>query len=161
MLLDLSEMTVLLDKLHDLKIEVAGPAADKAIRAGARVIRDAMEEAAPVLDKKTPGSNALPPGSLKAGMRVFVPQDESPKAALIGPAARVEYVARFVEYGHRIVSGGTSRLLPNGKTRGNGKVSTEVVPPHPFLRPAFESSIAGAEAAMKESLSKAIQETVS
>lgn len=54
-----------------------------------------------------------------------------------------QFYAWFVEFGHRIVRGGYSRVDRNGRTRGPGTDTGEKVPAHPFVRPTFDS--AGAE----------------
>lgn len=154
--LQLKGMDALARKLQTLQREVAGPGMERALRAGGRVIRTAMQERAPVLDKRTPGSSALPPGSLRAGIRVYSPKDVKPVEVLVGPNAKTAHVARFVEYGHRQVHGGQLKVLPNGKTLGKGKAGRDV-PAHPFLRPAFEASLGAAETAMVASLKETIQ----
>lgn len=154
--LKLTGMEALTNKLRGLQQEVSGPGMERALRAGGRVIRGAMQERAPVLDRRTPGSTALPPGSLRAGIRVYAPKDVKPIEVLVGPNAKTAHVARFVEYGHRQVSGGQLKVLPNGKTHGKGKAGRDV-PPHPFLRPAFEASLGAAETAMVASLKETIE----
>jgi HK97 gp10 family phage protein len=155
---EIKGMKELLARLENARVQMGGPEMKKALRKGAKVIEEAMVERAPVLKKSVPGSSALPPGALKAGIRVYVPQDNSePPQALIGPSAKVAHVARFVEYGHRSVSGGSLKLLGNGKTRGTGKAGADV-PAHPFLRPAFEASIETAGAAIAASLTESYKD---
>jgi HK97 gp10 family phage protein len=160
MQIELEGLTVLAARLKAMGAEVSGPGAVKAVRAGGHVIRDAMIERAPVLDRKTPGSTSLAPGALRAGIRAGVLKDETPTTAIIGPNAKVAHVARWVEYGHRQVSGGSSAVLAGGRTRGAGKAGVDV-PAHPFLRPAFEASVGPAQVAMAESLKMTIEEAVS
>jgi HK97 gp10 family phage protein len=158
--MELSDMTKMVAKLREMKLRTSGPEMDKAIRAGARVIKAAVQERAPVLDKKTPGSSALDPGALQRGIRVYVPKDVKPTEAHIGPSKKVAYVARFVEYGHRQVHGGYSKVLPGGKTRGPGIAAEKDVPAYPFIRPAYEESLSAAEAAIVESIKQSIKEQV-
>ena len=150
----------MLAKLESCRAEVSGPGKKKALRAGGDVLKAAMEQHAPVLDAKTAGSNALEPGSLKAGMRVLSVDEDGEPALLVGPGGQVEHVARWVEFGHRQVSGGYSKLLANGKTRGPGKASDNDVQAHPFLRPAFEESLDAIKLAESVSLAETIQKGV-
>jgi len=60
-------------------------------------------------------------------------------AETIAAGKLTAHVARWVEYGHRMIRGGRSRLLPNGKTRGPGK-QIGFVDAHPFIRPAYEAT---------------------
>ena len=146
-------------RMRSLSQQVSGPIAQKAVRAGGKVIRDAMIERTPVLIEKNAGSNALEPGAVKADIKVRFPAEENKyqATALIGPGRKTSHVARWVEYGHRMVSGGQSKVLPTGKTRGPGNVHEEDVPEHPFLRPAFEASVAEAQSAEVETLRDELQ----
>jgi HK97 gp10 family phage protein len=153
-------LTEMVAKLEKARVDMGGPEMKKALRAGGRVIQKAMEERAPVLDAKTPGSDALEPGALKASIRVSVVEDDGETAAIIGPNGKTAHVARFVEYGHRQVTGGQSKLLGNGTVRGAGKNTGKDVPPHPFLRPSFEESVGEAGEAIAASLSESFQEVL-
>jgi HK97 gp10 family phage protein len=119
---------------------------EKAVRSGVRaagnVILKAIEERAPILDAKSANSTALEPGSLKDDLRVRIGRVDKDGfiTAEIGPSAKTSHVARWVEWGHRMVKGGYSKLLASGKTRGPGHALKEDVPPHPFIRPGFEAS---------------------
>jgi len=157
---ELEGMRSLVDKLNAAGAKMGGPEMKKALRAGGRVIEDAMVERAPMmLDAKTPGSDSLEPGELKGGMRVAIVEGENGLEALIGPNSKVAHVARFVEYGHRQVSGGYLKLLGNGKSRGPGTAGIDV-PAYPFLRPAFEASMGEVATAMEESLQQSFREVL-
>ena len=157
---ELEGMRSLVDKLNAAGAKMGGPEMKKALRAGGRVIEDAMVERAPMmLDAKTPGSDSLEPGELKGGMRVAIVEGENGLEALIGPNSKVAHVARFVEYGHRQVSGGYLKLLGNGKSRGPGTAGIDV-PAYPFLRPAFEASVGEVATAMEESLQQSFREVL-
>ncbi len=138
----------LVRRMEQLREDMVKKAARKAVRAGAQVIAEAMVERAPVQKAKTKGSNALDPGELKADIKVRnVPDDAGEVAATAGPGHKTAHAARWVEWGHRDVHGGSSRVVDGkGRTRGPGKASAQDVPPHPFLRPAFEESVQEAEA---------------
>jgi HK97 gp10 family phage protein len=150
----------LLAKLEAARVQMTGPEMKKAVRAGGNVIRVAMVSRAPVLDEKTAGSSSLDPGALKADIRVTLPHNDEEVEAFIGPSSKTAHVARWVEYGHREVSGGQSKVLSGGRTRGSGKASEIDVPEHPFLRPAFEASVNAAGDAIRESLMKSFQEVL-
>jgi hypothetical protein len=111
----------------------------RAVRDAGVVIQDAMRESAHVLAERNPGSDALEPGQLREDIRVRARLDEDAVArAIIGPV-KYEYVARFVEFGHRLVKGGYSKSDGKGGLRGPGTQIGEV-PAYPTLRPAFERS---------------------
>jgi HK97 gp10 family phage protein len=115
----------------------------RAVRDGANVIRDAMRESAHVLAAKNPGSDSLSPGQLRGDIRVRAKVDDDGIArAIIGPV-KYEYVARWVEFGHRLVKGGYSKADGKGGWRGAGSQIGEV-PAYPALRPAFERTQAEA-----------------
>jgi HK97 gp10 family phage protein len=153
-------MDGLLARLQKCRADVVGPGKKKALRAGAKVVKAAMVAKAPVLKKEIATSTALPPGAVKAGIRIYMTDEDGDPAALVGPSAKVEHVTRFVEFGHRMVTGGYSKVLPGGKSRGPGKAKEKDVPPYPFLRPAYEESIGAAVEAEKISLAETIQGAV-
>lgn len=126
--------------LIQLRQTVATDATRGAVRAGANVIRDEMAAQAPMLDEETANSTALDPGVLKTEIRVAMGRvdKEGFIVAEIGPSEEVAHVARWVEYGHRLVKGGYSSFK-RGRLQGSGKQIGEV-PAHPFLRPAYETS---------------------
>jgi len=109
-----------------------------AVKAGAMVIKEAMVESAPVLDEKTEKSNSLEPGELKRDIKARTRMDKDGFAVShIGPSRKTGYVARFLEYGHRLLK---------------GKNVIGEVRPHPFLRAAFEASEAEAIDVFKSTL---------
>jgi hypothetical protein len=82
----------------------------------------------------------LPDGALKSDITVTTHRykDGTPYVT-VQPGKYTARVAQWVEYGHRLVRGGYSKVLKNGKTRGIGKVIGDVAA-HPFIRPAYEAS---------------------
>jgi HK97 gp10 family phage protein len=109
----------------------------KALRAGAAIEQAAITERAP---EKVGTGGILPDGALASDIGTRMSRDDdSNLIAIVGPGKYTRRVADWVEYGHRIVTGGYLRQLPNGKTRGHG-TETGTVEPHPFIRPAFEAS---------------------
>jgi hypothetical protein len=139
-------------KLSALK----GPAARQLIReavlAGGKVLQTEVRLRAP--ERVSTGhGNALPPGVLKNDIELhFGITEEGLPAAIVKPGKYTAHVARWVEYGHRLVRGGYSKLLPGGRsTRGRGQ-EVGAVQPYPFIRPAFETARAPAVQATVESL---------
>jgi hypothetical protein len=116
----------------------------KALRTGAEVMRVAMETATPVQAGRSLGSDSLDVGEMKENIRVKLAKDEGEQVALIGPMGedgRIAKAAYLVEYGHRMVVGGKSRLNAAGQFVGSGHALEQDVPPHPFLRPSYEASV--------------------
>lgn len=120
--------------------QMRGDATRKAVREGGKIVRAEMRAAAPILDHKTAHSTAQEPGALKGDIRMAVhgPTDGISES-LVGPGSKTSHVAYWVEYGHRLVKGGYSKLLKSGRVRGPGHAIGNV-PAHPFLRPAFETT---------------------
>jgi HK97 gp10 family phage protein len=124
-------------KLDALSTKQADRCIRTALKAGAVIEQAAIVERAPVKDT-TGGS--LPDGALKNDIIIrFLKDTAGAISAIVGPAKLTAHVARWVEYGHRLVRGGRSRLLATGKTRGPGSQQGDVAA-HPFIRPAYESS---------------------
>ena len=143
------------DKLDANLLNLSGPAGERIMRAAARaagkVVQAAIVEAAPVRTDTRPvyGSNGnpawnLPPGALKSDITLRVTKNEETGGvtAIIKPGKYSEPVARWVEYGHEMVTGGR---------KGKGKAAG-FVPAHPFIRPALDLSEAAAIAAAEEAV---------
>jgi HK97 gp10 family phage protein len=162
MAMTISGLDGLKANLAALREHMNGPGAVNAVRAGGSVIRAAMRDRTPILIDRTEGSNALPPGTVKRSIGVRFPQKEQlfETTALIGPGKAGRRVAHLVEYGHRMVTGGKSRLNSFGAFVGSGTAAEVDVPAHPFLRPAFEESIAAAKEALAETLAAELKEGV-
>lgn len=113
----------------------------QATRDASQVILEAMQSRAPVrIDEKTPGSRSMEPGELKASLRFRVKRKRyGVFFATIGPDKRHRGLANSVEYGHRLVKGGKSRVKKSGMVAGTGRVVGHV-PAHPFLRPAIDET---------------------
>jgi HK97 gp10 family phage protein len=161
MLMDTSGFKEILDALGEWSGPTLAEAARAAVRAGAAVIQAAMVEDAPVLEEQTAKSSALSPGALRSDIEVLpVHADKDGEySTLIGPGKSTQHVAEWVEYGHRLVKGGQSKVGPDGRTSGIGH-EVGRVKPHPFLRPAYERSaadaLAAAENAAREVMKKRI-----
>lgn len=130
-----------LANIDEFRSEMGTAAIKSGTRAAAKVYAEAERAKAPVLDHKTAHSTSLNPGELREDIRITpVRQDEAGFVhTYVGPGNRTHHVAGWVEWGHRLVRGGYSRVLANGKKRGPGK-EVGRVPPHPFLRPAYDES---------------------
>jgi HK97 gp10 family phage protein len=136
-----------LAQFNQVMEDLAGPsavnAARHAMRAGGRVIQEAITEAAPVRPP-LPSGTALPPGALKSDIELHVSKErDGSVSAYVEPGKLTMRVARWVEYGHKLVRG--------GKVVGD-------VPAHPFIRPAYEASEAAAQAAIEEQMGEEINQ---
>lgn len=131
-------------RLHELAANVREKYVVTAVKDAGHVIAEAMRESAPVQVEKVPGSDALEPGTLRDDIKVRERLDKDGFAvATIGPGKRTGYVARFVEYGHRLVKGKRGQEI--------GHVAAQ-----PFLRPAFERSAEDAIEKFKETMREEI-----
>jgi HK97 gp10 family phage protein len=132
-----------------------------AVRAGATVIRDAMAAEAPVMEQeKTPESTAADPGALRDAIRMTSPRIDvqGMVRSLIGVAKRMAYLGRWIEYGHRLVKGGRSRLGPKGKYDPGRTIG--FVPADPFLRRSYERTEREAIEAFMETARTEIREVL-
>jgi HK97 gp10 family phage protein len=158
---ELTGLKALTDKMAAIREQVRSDGTRKAVRAGANVIKAAMVEKTPVLIEKKAGSDSLEPGEVKANIRVRATMEDGDPVALVGPKGKggaVAKTAHLVEYGHRMVTGGKSKMNAAGNFIGGGKVHEVDVPAHPFLRPAFEESATAAMEAIAETLGEELQE---
>jgi HK97 gp10 family phage protein len=147
--IDVEGLSALQAKLDDLGTTMADRAIRKALKAGALIEQAAIVERAPVKDVT---GGILPPGALKSDIVIRMKKDASgANSAVVGPAKLTAHVARWVEYGHRLVVGGRSRVLRSGKTKGPGKQVGQVEA-YPFIRPAYEAS----RAAVTEAICKTL-----
>lgn len=127
-------------RFESLRQAMRGEAVRSAARKASNVMAREMRTVAPVLDERTANSTAQEPGVLKSSIRVSVsrPDNRDIVRALIGPNRKASRVAHLVEYGHRLVKGGKSRVGPKGAV-GPG-VQIGDVSAYPFLRPAYEAT---------------------
>lgn len=146
-------------RFEALRESLQGEALRVSVRKASNVMAREMRTVAPVLDERTANSTAQEPGVLKGSIRVSV---ERPVAgvvrAVIGPSRKAVRVAHLVEYGHRLVKGGKSRVGPMGPV-GPGREIGEV-PEHPFLRPAFEATTQAVLDTFKDELEKQVKEAL-
>jgi HK97 gp10 family phage protein len=124
-------------KLDDMATKQADRCIRTALKAGAVIEQAAITERAPEKDST---GGILPDGALRSDIIIRLKKDaQGAYAAIVGPGKLTSHVARWVEYGHRLVRGGRSRLFKTGKTRGPGSQVGEVAA-HPFIRVAWEAS---------------------
>lgn len=106
----------------------------KSLRAGGQLIKAAIAANAPVRPD-LPAGTALPPGALQSDVQVTVSKDKNLPdsfSAWIEPGKETIHVARWVEWGHRLV---------RGKSRKGSSVNViGDVPAHPYIRPAFDAN---------------------
>lgn len=123
----------------------------KALRKGAQVIQAAVIAEAPErLD--LPSGTALPVGALKTDIIIKAYTDEYGKeVASIQPGEYTNHVAGFVEFGHKMVTGG--RLgSGDGKHTHVKSTGTTFTQPNPFFRRGEEKSETAAVEAIEQSL---------
>lgn len=147
-------------KLKYLQDAVRDIATRKAVTAAARVLADEQKHLAPVLDERTAKSTAMLPESLKNAIDVKVKKvKDGYIEAFIGPKHGKGRAAHLVEFGHRLVKGGGSRIGHTGKFEGTGKV-VGFVPAHPFLRPAYDAKWMAMLAEFNETMRQLLKELV-
>lgn len=129
---------------------VARRAVRNALKAGGAVLLEAMKAECPVrTDAPTPGSDALPPGILKADLTTTVQVNTKyPPRVIVGPTSDTAYVAWWIEQGFDHYGGGRKGKGTKGKH----------VDANPFLTRAFDSSIQSAVDAMISSLSTSLEQ---
>lgn len=130
-----------LANIEEFRGEMGSSAIRDGVRAAAKVYAEAERETAPLLDHKTANSTSLDPGAIKEDIRITpVSKDEVGVVhVFVGPGKKTRHVAGWVEWGHRLIKGGYSKVLPTGKLRGPGREVGQVRP-YPFLRQAYEQS---------------------
>ena len=124
------------------------------LRAGGEVIQAAIRARAPIRPN-LPSGDALPPGALAHDIELHVGKEDGKWSAIVRPGTETAYAAEWVEYGHRMVTGGYSKVMRGGRVRGPGRLTmtasgSKSVPAHPFIRPGYEESTGAAiDAAMR------------
>jgi len=142
--IDIAGLAEVKAKLEALGTTQANRIVRKALKAGAAIVQEAIEVRIPARPD-LPSGTALPIGALKSDIEIKMKSsDPQNQAAVVQPGELTFHVAEWVETGHRLVRGGYSReLIKNGQ--GTGKYrgpGTEVgtVPPHEYIREAYEVS---------------------
>lgn len=128
-------------KLADLGTKAGHKVVREALLEGGKVLQTAIAERAPERPE-LPSGTALQPGALRQDIELHIGTADGRPAAIVEPGKYTRHVAGWVEYGHRIVKGGYSRLLHGrneGKHRGPGHQIGDV-PAHPFIRPGYEAA---------------------
>jgi HK97 gp10 family phage protein len=154
--IDVLGLPALHAKLADMSTKALERATRKALREGAAIVQQAVTERAQ--EKDTTGG-VLPDGALKSDIVVRLKQgkDDGIIRAYIGPDKDTAYVARWVEYGHRMIRGGRSRLYKlTGKVKGPGRHVGDI-PAHPFIRPGWEASRSQAADVIQKTLVSEIE----
>jgi HK97 gp10 family phage protein len=124
------------DALNAIDAKVRVKAMKAALHAAGVPMRAAIQERAP--ERVEGEGGKLPPGALAADVILRVTQEGGQLFAVIEFGGLTYYVARWVEYGHRLVKGGYSSMK-RGKLQGHGHQIGNVEA-HPFIRPAFEAT---------------------
>ncbi|HMH14677.1 MAG TPA: HK97-gp10 family putative phage morphogenesis protein [Edaphobacter sp.] len=156
----LNELVANLDKL---KTKAAEKVIRKSLRKGGKLMQSVLAEAAPVRPD-LPSKTALPVGAMASDIELSVKKTSTGITATIGPGSWTAPYATMVEYGHRQVKGGYSKLIKEGKnagkTRGPGK-ETGFVAARPWVRPTFESQADAISAVIVDSLNEEIVKAAS
>lgn len=147
---DVSDFEGFAQLLERFPLEVQDKMLKKATGAGASVLQVAIINAAPErVGEHTTGSNALPPGYVKADIRVA--PLKTGRGWLIGPSPVTAYVVRWLERGHLLIKGGKRGGPRSARVNVGGKVIGHV-PAHPFIRPAFDAHWREAVTALSQQL---------
>jgi HK97 gp10 family phage protein len=128
-------------QLSRLQLEVRGKALTTAIRKAANIGKRLATDAAPVGTE--PGGD-FPP--LKQSVKTKVVERGERIVAIIGTESKARH-AHLVEYGHRMVVGGS--LKTGGRVVG-------FVQPRPWFRPARDQAIPEVEKTFLEELEKVV-----
>jgi hypothetical protein len=147
------------EKLNALKGPAARHIIHDAVMDGGKVLQAEVQLRAPVRASGPHGS-AIPPGALKSDIELVFGFSDGLPAAIVKPGKYTKHVARFLEYGHRLVRGGYSKIMPGGYIRGPGRASSVDVPAYPFIRPAFETAKIAATEAAVASLRRSLPDAV-
>jgi hypothetical protein len=127
-------------KLSEMKDSQIKRVIRHGLDAGGEAMRRSIAEAAPERPD-LPSGDALPAGAMKQDIEVRRGRFEGLLAVFVGPGKYTRRQAGWVEYGHRLVRGGTSQLkrtiFGNVKYKGPGSEVGEVKA-HSFIRLAYE-----------------------
>jgi hypothetical protein len=146
-------------KLSGLKGPVARRLIHDAVMEGGKVLQTEVRLRSPARPSLPHGS-AIPPGALKSDIELrFGFTEEGLPCAIVKPGKYTAHVARWLEYGHRLVRGGYSKVLTGGRTRGKGH-EVGAVQPYPFIRPAFETARMAALEATVQSFERELPEAI-
>jgi hypothetical protein len=149
---NLSGLKELDQRLAQLKGKTANRLIHDACMEGGKVLQAEVRLRAPVNATGQHGTS-LPPGALKADIELAFGIVDRLPAAIVKPGRYTRHVARWLEYGHRLVRGGYSKITSSGSLRGPGRESG-AVRPYPFIRPAFETARTPATLAFVASLQR-------
>ena len=144
-------------KLDTLAHRNAAIITNRALRAGAKVFKQAIEERVPVR-VDSPSGTALPPGALQHDIEIHTlrdPSDSNNTVVTVGPGKHTAHVMRWLEFGHDLVRNTSQAVGTPGTGRnrlGKGGSVVKFVPAHPVMRPAYESGQSGALDAVVTSL---------
>lgn len=141
------------DQLAQLPILLRGRVLQRAVTRVTRVGRDAARRQTPVAS-----------GVLRKAVAAKVVEKREVVIGIVGTGRTVSQ-AYLVEYGHRMVMGGTIPSGRNNRVRaakdpartGQGRVVGEVAP-QPWFRPAFDATAPQIERILLEELGKLVEE---
>ena len=125
--------------LRDVGNRAGGLVLEKAAEAGAKIIADEAKRLAP---RKT--------GALAEGITIEPARIQNGRAQINIGFSKKTWYGRLVELGHHV------RRAKKGQ-----KNTSKFVPPHPFLRPAFDAKAAEAVDAVENSLRDQLRDVLS
>jgi len=136
--------------LLELPAKVGGEVLRESLQAAGDVILNAMRTLAPErTDEPTPGSDALPPGFLRADLRteVQIKPGLAPRVK-VGPSKYTAHVAHWIEDGWQPTGHGKSR-------KGRKSVGARIAGKH-FMASASDETRDSASTTLLEHLSTAV-----
>ena len=133
-----AEWAALLAKFQGMAMKVKRELAFDALYQAVLPTVEAVRERAPI--DQSPG--AKHPGALKDSVGLVMRRYKTSVRAIIGPLRgfpdNPAATAHLVEYGHRVATSKTGKIKKGGI--GGDAVVMEMVPAHPFMRPAWEAT---------------------
>lgn len=162
--IDLAGADTLLAALRELPNKAQNKVCKEATRVGAERLYSAVDSAVPVAVSASYEKNLKRrPGTLKNSVRIEQKKRKYLRRGQVGFVVLAggqgwwgdAYYARLVEDGHGIGSAKKARVTK--KQIGTPSDSRSRVPPHPFMRPAFDANYKGIASAMLRSIAVGIE----
>lgn len=123
----------------------------KALQAGINVFRDELELHTPIRLAFEGEDLVVAGGDLKSALTTAITLDSQFRGGVAAVGyGKLGYIALWVEYGHRMV----------GHKPGKKVLKNSPVPPHPWMRPAFDTKADAALEAFAGSLAATLKEGI-
>ena len=136
--------------LANMRQEAQTSVITEGVRAAVVPVETAQVALCPVRPDLPKSSRRLKPGEMKASIRSKVVSYPSNAKAvgIIGPGSRAGRVAHLVEFGHLTTSSQKGETIRKGTARA-ARNGTTHVPPHPFIRPSVQNTLAAQATAFR------------